>query len=1359
MNNGVLPFIIEKVSDTKDGIPNYTVEINEEYLDIEWQKILEYNNTLQSFIDNNMTDSAKIVPVKENAPTESSNKEDDYDIQEDIVRKTNELKNAFGVAVYTNYDLKEGQFARVNTATKVMEFNPNYVTKENVIHEFGHVYIDALGGMSNNFIKRGRNLLKNTDIERQVISENNNRKNPLTPEQVDKEILTVATGKEGAALWDLQSVSPFQSWLKIFFNKIRLALGLRGNVALELANRVLNKKVEDADFSKGEDIWQYSVMLNDQEFSSKEEEQLFKLALKTQDRIEKIKDKYTREREGDNVNTIQKKQDLREELESLIAILEGHNKAIGIVRYVDEVSRLAHNLENKDGKIKASGMYERLLKMEQKHLEGEPLDLEALSQIERFSGILDLIDDVETMLNKEIERATRTGDWGLKKTMELKKGRLNEARAKRSKIQDKYNTLRQLAVKQTIKPLSKKVENDFKKKFEKDFYAEYGGRKEARKAFSSISEMNARRDVYVDRKLDENEEEINKLKEEYLDVITTKAPDDITQLESWLSDPRNIGDELIQAAVAMLDDADTRARHNHIAERNIAEKVFISLAKSKGNPGNVLDLYGDIIEKDANGNPTGYTTGKYHSSFITDKQALTDEILKEDDAIGYNPAIPFKQQSKEHQEYAKKRKEKWKEFYSKMPTYINPQWVRLQEKAVASKQTGEVDPEVEAYKYLTESSKKRDEEVGSNYTLELYIEESKKMDSGDYERVPLKTGDSETGELNQVTYRIPAVEKTTMERLYENGLFTTVKEGLKDISTARQSDIEFGTESVEELDRFKFSKIWKDESGKRQQKIPIFYRGKIKASEQSFDLIGVNLLDHFSIQNYVEKGKIQSALEMLEQQAMARSVVSKVGGKTLIAKITSGYWEEDTLEGFESNAYKALHSLVQDRLYGISTVDLGNTEILGKTFNITKLMNTTMAWTGHTMLMANATAGAVNALQGKYQNFLEAASRGVYSRKNLRKGEALWWMDSPNFFKDIGARVPTSKTNLLVEYFDAFGDFTGLLHSYSDNSRVKRMLSTSTGHFVNHSAEHYIQGTLMYTILDTVMLEKTNEDGTTTMIPAHEAFSVVKEGGISKLKIDPAVTFSDTTRYRLASKIKDTLKQLHGNYDAKNQAMVQRYVPGKMAFMLRKWLVVGTQRRWRGVRRVVKSKTYEGTDTPFSSALDMDLEGYYTTSAKFLKEIGGNIRRLQFDLISGKWNDLTDLERSNIRKAIIDANTIILSLLAANLLAGLAKDADEEDKAQYYWWAYLFRRHYSEVFFYMHPGEALKIMRTPTVTLTMAEKTFHLIGQLVWAPSEEYKTGPRKGELKLKKDFYDLFPVFNQVDRNIQDSYKWMASN
>lgn len=1282
-SNGNLPYIIEEIAPTKDGIPNYTVEVNPDFLDVEWTKLKEGNREEERLVEEGNIAGKQLKMFEGYVEQKNTEIDLEYDTLDEINAKVSMLSAAFNnagmeVSVEMNADLPKNVYGRVKG--KKIEINPRYAKKDTVIHEFGHIFIDALGGMSNNFIKRGRKLLEGSKIESEVIKEYSKGDDAIEGEVLDKEILVTAIGIEGSKLYDERAKSPFLTWLKIFLNKVRLTLGLNGNVALELANQMLTDKIKKNKLTNESfNIWQYSKAAGNEKSVSEEESRIELLINKIYDRINILKAKY--DKTGNDT--------FKKNVSELLEDLENLRDDKGLIRYVEEALSQSEKINTRLSAI---------------YYSDESINPQNLNAISTYSGAFNLLPEVSKAIESEIRKATKAQDTDRVEMLSDQLDKIDKANSLIKRNQSLYDNVQLEYLAQLMTPHSNRMKFEKKEEYTREYYRLYGRKdKEAK-------------DKYVENKLIENAKEIAALEEDHVKKILGNAPRDITSTEAWIVDPKNLDDSLIQTAIKLLDKADYKAMRLFIDERNEANSLHEELKEFKGTS-NQQKLYEDIIEK-INGKPTGFMVGKYLSSY--------------DDAIN-DFWKPFNESN------TKPTKKDFKK-YPKLEDYRNPQWDKL----------NNMSPDNivrRTYNYLSESSRKRDEATPDKYRLASGFKKERNSTSS---FISAEEATNKKESINSIRYRLPAIEKNTMERLYEQGLFTTVKEGFKDAFSKDSMYIDSGEDGSKEINP-NLKAVIVDEKGKQNQTIPIHYRGKVKkASQQSYDLLGISLMDYNMVTNYKEKKKVSDSLEIINDYASKRDIQIREGGKTLINKLGVGKKSYVTKKGIESESYKALNSLIQDRLYGISSIDLGDISIAGRSVSLNKLSNVAMGWAGNTMLVLNESAAAVNLLQGKFQNFLESATGNQYDRKNLRNAESLYIKNSGSILNDIGREIPTSITNLLNEKFDSFADFSGLREKFANDTKAKRLFNTNSGHFLNHSSEHYIQSTVMYAILDKIKVK----DGKGNLISLHEAYEVVN----GKLELKKGITgVNEDFEFEVSRKIKEVIKQIHGNYDKNNQAQAQRYVSGKFAFMLRKWMVVGTQRRWRGLREASKKKENRDPDNyAFNSILEENMEGYYSTFIRFMSDNRAELKKLQFGVMSGNWNELTDKERNNIRRTIIDISAMSLSIIASSILAGLAEGADDEDKKQYYAAAYLFRRFHSELRFYSDPREVFKILASPAASTRTIENFFHFTDQLIFHPTERYVRGDRKGELKLKRRASKLLPVFSQLDRNIIDTYKWL---
>ncbi len=171
-------------------------------------------------------------------------KESNYGIDslEGVSSKILRLKKNFNVEVVLDSDMKE--LGRVDPyepgESPTIRINPRLVNKDTVIHEFGHVYINLLGGSSNSFIADGIEQLKNTPLWNKTAL----AYPELSEKELGEEVLATAIGLESAEIFDdYVKKTKFELFLDSFFNKLKLLIGISPNVAKILAKEMFGNKL------------------------------------------------------------------------------------------------------------------------------------------------------------------------------------------------------------------------------------------------------------------------------------------------------------------------------------------------------------------------------------------------------------------------------------------------------------------------------------------------------------------------------------------------------------------------------------------------------------------------------------------------------------------------------------------------------------------------------------------------------------------------------------------------------------------------------------------------------------------------------------------------------------------------------------------------------------------------------------------------------------------------------------------------------------------------------------------------------------------------------------------------------------
>lgn len=856
------------------------------------------------------------------------------------------------------------------------------------------------------------------------------------------------------------------------------------------------------------------------------------------------------------------------------------------------------------------------------------------------------------------------------------------------------------------------------------------------------TEYTERQKEYVNTLMEKNEVQIDRDTKRYVREQLESFPRDIGDIAMWLDDPRNINSPIIQLFAKMLDNADFEVTEKFVQSRLELTNEFNTFVRETGRTSrNPVERYKGLLEvkRGTENELTGYLVGPTYNDVYEDFMKLAfsqqDEVIKEetkerelkvflDKYIKEDKKELFIENKKDIYKNLGRTKEIGESYLDFLKDeFKNPQWEALKpthnEEGVSFN-----TPEGRFWKAIRDFNKASD-----------------RMTLG----------------AKSIRYKLPGVTKEQYESMVSQGIIDFAKTKIKDATKLNSNDVERG--ALETIDGV--TKVITDKNGKVLKKVNMPFTGDVDVKDLSFDLMGGALAYRYAALNYKEKRNIQPMAETLVD-ILGEADYKKTKGSNFlkatyrsISRIVAGVDAEEekdiTDKGFNSNSYKLLQSIIEDRIYGKGTVDAG--EILGIDGN--KIANGIMKMTGNIFLVANYAGATTNLLQGKVMNFLEGVRGDHFTRNNLRAAEKLYWGDLKNIIADYGENTFKSKTDLLREkFFTSNSGIDRITDGYMRNTKFQKILKSSTLQGLNLSVEHYIQSTLMYAILDNIEVRGKK---------LHELYEV-KDGvliGPTNIEVVDGQIVENKLidEKELSRRIKGIVADLHGNYDPNNQAMIQRYWWGKLAFLLRKWIVRTVKRRYVGYSNVNKNLFDTIKNNPhlvhYSEETQSFQEGTHISAIRFMKHNIGNILTLKQSIVAQNWSELTDLERNNIRSVVLEMGVMVMALVAANLLAGLAEDEDDDERL--YFLAFSMRRLYGDLMFYtpFDTMEAMRVLRTPTTSMNLLESMYRIGAQLVEDPTEEFQSGRRKGNNKLKHQILKTFsPIYRQLDRNFKESYE-----
>lgn len=676
-------------------------------------------------------------------------------------------------------------------------------------------------------------------------------------------------------------------------------------------------------------------------------------------------------------------------------------------------------------------------------------------------------------------------------------------------------------------------------------------------------------------------------------------------------------------------------------------------------------------------------------------------------------------------------------------------------------------------------------------------------------------------------YRLPSVAKSGLtEVVGERGVMGWVKDKWERFKKRGEGDEEFGTDLSPETEQMlrennkqlysilnmnpenegsalggamkRIVAIATNERGEERHNVPVNFRYDISQEEQSFDLPSIMLLNHYMSRNFENKSEIIHDLELMRDFLTTRGVEQNrttvfQGVQKLINSVKGNIGEEQQLtpivkSGIDSHALKAFESMLQDRGYGIAR--LGN-------YTINKMADFLASYTGSVMLIGNYMSAGANMLSGTTFNWLEGIGGTFFSKSDLSLATWKYTKDMVNITQDLGKRVHTSKTNLLMEKFNNTGDWSAVAKRFVDDTRFKQLFKAGTLHLLNNTAEHAIQNTLLYAVLSNIKVMDAHGNYLTrtgTTEDVNEAMSLDEAYTVAgnKLVLDPRVsktTNSDVidlndsqeaAEFQISRQVRDLNAYLQGEYSWQKRAQIQREWYGVLIMLLRKWMPRGMSARFRSIGNFrIPTKELKSEDRFYSRALTNTYEGYYTTTARFVTTMLRELKRLKWHLLTadgikqfravgkGEYKLLNDWEQGNIRKTIYEAGLVIAFSLMATALKGLGDDdKDKTAKKFYYSLAFYSLRLSKELSTYFNPNEFLNTLRTPSVSIIMINRLMGFLMQLgidvtsvaTGGEFEKYKTGRKEGQLKLEKRWEDLIPLMKNLDRDIQEALSWFMT-
>lgn len=579
---------------------------------------------------------------------------------------------------------------------------------------------------------------------------------------------------------------------------------------------------------------------------------------------------------------------------------------------------------------------------------------------------------------------------------------------------------------------------------------------------------------------------------------------------------------------------------------------------------------------------------------------------------------------------------------------------------------------------LTEPSSKY---INSKWE-KLYLEDGVPTNpAGEYHKFLLDTylkAQEKLPENFRKGYTLPSIQKSGLERAQTQGILEATKKGLQDSAIKQSYDTEYGLAGLTEKDA-KF--------------LPVFFTQPMDSKDVSADLISSIMRFNSMVNKYEALNNINGEISLIKTVIGERETIetNSKGQKIMDAFAKKFGYNEYIRQNGESYSQKHLDAFIDMIVYGEMQK---SEEIFG--LEAGKLTNSLLGVSAVTTLAVDILKGTSNNIQGNIQVIIEANSGEFFNKTNVRKGKAYYYKNVPNMLSDFGKIAPTTIPSKLIELYDAIqGEFKDSYGQNISGSTARKLFQTDTLFFNQNLAEHEIQVSTLFAVLDKNKVVDKESGETISLLEAYEKYGLEE--------IEEKTDFTEAKRKDIMNNLHAIAKRLHGVYNDFDKATIQRYSLGRLVMMYRKYLIPSYKRRFK----------YLSGDQELGGLT----EGYYRT---FWNTFIRDIRDMKFNILKN-WEGYSDFEKAQIKRTSAEAAFIVSLTALVMVLKGMGDD-DKELKKNYLYNFILYQavRQRSETSAYISPIDAYRVVKSPSAMTTTLDRTIKFTDQLLftWDPKK-----------------------------------------
>lgn len=317
--------------------------------------------------------------------------------------------------------------------------------------------------------------------------------------------------------------------------------------------------------------------------------------------------------------------------------------------------------------------------------------------------------------------------------------------------------------------------------------------------------------------------------------------------------------------------------------------------------------------------------------------------------------------------------------------------------------------------------------------------------------------------------------------------------------------------------------------------------------------------------------------------------------------------------------------------------------------NINKVANAFTFYTSANSLAFNVMSTARNLSIGNFMNFSEAYGGKYFKPQHYLKAQGIYASNIPQNAVDLGKNRKSKLNQILFDFQAIQGEFRDRYNKITtDEAAIARLFSKDSLFFLQHVAEHQIQGTATIALM--LNTEVKTKDGKTTNL--WDAYELNTKGTLElKSDIDPS-SFNQT---QFIKSLHEMNRSNHGNYSGLHKTVIQREWYGALFMTFRKHMYPTLKARF-GKRQIDYSKgsEIEGFHRVFFRKLVNDILTYKANITKY--------ETFAKDKTGKGW---TEEEVYSFRRSLFETLIGMVGMMALTFM--LAGDDDDDDTVVKKW--------------------------------------------------------------------------------------------